>query len=203
MKHPQLPQDEWISLKDAVSLGSRVGQVPELVARERVIKAVIEGIIPRRVSDLPIGQWRDPACDERPKYTADINIKDSGFICRSVMVTSGRGAPNRDMYVDEMWLFVRISWPTFLDHYFPGINYAHVTKERGGRPPKWDWAAFNAEVGLWIFENGLPTALAELNRHMVEWCQRHWGDEPEDSALRSHVKLVVEAYRKRLPTAKN
>jgi hypothetical protein len=60
-------------------------------------------------------------------------------------------------------------------------------KNRGGRPPKWDWAAFDREMmRLANTPDGLPER-DSLTVHMLEWCMREWGDTPADSGVRARI----------------
>ncbi len=55
-------------------------------------------------------------------------------------------------------------------------------KGKGGRPRKHDWEAFYIEVAWWAAANDLSTdgnERPELQRYMVEWCQR-WGNSAPD-----------------------
>ena len=61
---------------------------------------------------------------------------------------------------------------------------------RGGRPVAWDWVAFNREVvRLANTIDGLPTR-AELQRQMLDWCERTWGKSPAESTVREHIALI-------------
>lgn len=60
-------------------------------------------------------------------------------------------------------------------------------KHPGGRPEKYDWAAFDREVvRLANTPDGLPDR-ARLQRHMLEWCAAHWPDEPSERAVRDRI----------------
>ena len=61
-------------------------------------------------------------------------------------------------------------------------------KRPPGRPQKYDWHAFWREIvmvanGL----DGLPETQAELAKHMLEWCQTNWEEEPTSSVIREHI----------------
>ncbi len=69
---------------------------------------------------------------------------------------------------------------------------ATVTRgtSRGGRPVAYDWNAFNREVvRLANTIDGLPPR-PELQRHMLEWCERTWGKSPADSTVRERIALI-------------
>ena len=60
-------------------------------------------------------------------------------------------------------------------------------KSHGGRPPKWDWDAFNREMmRLANTPDGLP-GRPTLMRHMLDWCAKQWADTPTESAVRAHI----------------
>jgi hypothetical protein len=61
---------------------------------------------------------------------------------------------------------------------------------RGGRPAVWDWDAFNREVvRLANTINGLPPR-AELQRHMLDWCEQTWGESPAESTVRERIARI-------------
>jgi hypothetical protein len=60
-------------------------------------------------------------------------------------------------------------------------------KHPGGRPPKYDWAAFDCEmIRLANTPDGLPDR-ATLFGHMAQWCTNKWGDAPADSKIRDRI----------------
>ena len=64
---------------------------------------------------------------------------------------------------------------------------------RRGRRPKYDWITFHCEIARIANKpDGLPEVQAELERHMIEWCQQEWGCEPSESMVRDHVSKVYE-----------
>jgi hypothetical protein len=66
-------------------------------------------------------------------------------------------------------------------------DHQAVDKNRGGRPPSWDWDAFDREMmRLANTPDGLPDRPA-LQKHMLEWCERTWGKSPADSLFRDHI----------------
>jgi len=65
-----------------------------------------------------------------------------------------------------------------------------------GRPPKYDWLAFHAEIAIRADLDGLPDTQAELERAMAEWCLRTWGREPPESMVRDNVSRIYRERRK-------
>lgn len=64
-------------------------------------------------------------------------------------------------------------------------------KNRGGRPPKWDWDAFNAEVvRIANTPDGLPERRSDLMHKMLDWCSEHWGDAPAESVVRDRLSRL-------------
>jgi hypothetical protein len=62
-------------------------------------------------------------------------------------------------------------------------------KHTGGRPQKYDWAAFDREmIRLANTPDGLPDRPA-LMRHMMDWCSTTWGADkvPAESVIRDHI----------------
>jgi hypothetical protein len=53
-------------------------------------------------------------------------------------------------------------------------------------------------------DEGLPTRTnekgwryqADLERHMVKWCQQKWSELPAESMIRKHVGKAIKEYKK-------
>jgi hypothetical protein len=63
---------------------------------------------------------------------------------------------------------------------------------KGGRPVKYDWDLFSAQV-IYIanLPDGLP-ARPELHRQMMDWCAERWGDNaPADSMVRDRLARLL------------
>jgi hypothetical protein len=67
---------------------------------------------------------------------------------------------------------------------------------RKGRPMKYDWSAFYAEIIVRADLDGLPDTQAELERAMSEWCLDVWGESPGESTMRERLALVYTHKRK-------
>ena len=67
----------------------------------------------------------------------------------------------------------------------------------GGRPPKWDWAAFSAEMARSIHDEGLPSTRAELARKMLQWFIDEYGGHPAESEVKKRVSATFMAFRKK------
>ena len=71
-----------------------------------------------------------------------------------------------------------------------GTSARIAKKNVGGRPPKWDWVAFDGEVvRIANTPNGLPDRTI-LKQKMVDWCEREWGDSPADSTVRDRISRL-------------
>ncbi len=71
-------------------------------------------------------------------------------------------------------------------------------RNRGGRPPKYDWDAFTREIIRTANSpDGLPTDpsggidRAAIQRQMMDWCGEHWLDVPADSAVRDKLSKIL------------
>jgi hypothetical protein len=67
---------------------------------------------------------------------------------------------------------------------------------RGGRPEKYRWDEFYAELVVRADLDGLPPTQAELIDAMAKWCQKRWGTEPAVSVLKEKVALIYRHPRK-------
>lgn len=200
----QLPTETFIPLFEAASLAAELSGTPEAIAREKIKIAAREAVVPMMVSNSADGPWRRPKHEsENPHPNYDIDVEASTYISQIFSCHYGEDEGEFKSYIfSPTELHARISWAAYLARYFPDIDYLRAAKPRSGRPPKHDWPAFDQEVGLWIFENGVPERLAELNQHMTAWCEKRFAEAPVDSAIRSRVRLLVNTYRGRLPTGK-
>lgn len=65
-------------------------------------------------------------------------------------------------------------------------------RQRRGRRPKYDWAAFHAEIAKKVGTDpdGFPVVQADLEREMMEWCEKKWGEDncPVESTIREQVR---------------
>jgi hypothetical protein len=69
-------------------------------------------------------------------------------------------------------------------------------ERRRGRPPKFNWPAFYAEVAVRADLDGLPEVQAELEQAMAQWCSVTWGEEPAEATLRQALSLIYQHPRK-------
>jgi hypothetical protein len=80
-------------------------------------------------------------------------------------------------------------------------------QNRGGKPPRHDWLLFLMEVAWWAAANDLHSHEAhreDLQRHMVEWCDREWRDDaPDDSTIRKKLQDLYAYGRRRDEKAKH
>jgi hypothetical protein len=66
-----------------------------------------------------------------------------------------------------------------------------AARNRGGRPPKYDWDAFWVEIVRRAnTPDGLPEDRRELQRGMLDWCAETWGDAPEESEIRKRIGML-------------
>jgi hypothetical protein len=72
-----------------------------------------------------------------------------------------------------------------------------AARNRGGRPPTYDWPAFEAKALERLeYEGGWRPGWrqADLEREMAAWCRANWGQQPAESLIREHVKRSVRAF---------
>ncbi len=70
-----------------------------------------------------------------------------------------------------------------------------TTKQRG-RPEKYNWPEFHAEIAVRADLDGLPGSQAELERSMADWCQDNWDVSPADSTIREKISPIYNHLRK-------
>jgi len=70
-------------------------------------------------------------------------------------------------------------------------------RRAGGRPPKYDWPAFEqVAIGILEDEGGLSASFrqSDLESQMSLWADNGWGTQPTISLIRSHVKAAIAIY---------
>jgi hypothetical protein len=66
-------------------------------------------------------------------------------------------------------------------------------RNSGGRPEKYDWLAFDAEVvRIANTPDGLPPR-EDLQNTMLQWCEDNWGKQPGDSMVRERIARLYPA----------
>ena len=64
------------------------------------------------------------------------------------------------------------------------------SKNKGGRPPSFDWLPFYQEaIRFALTPDGFNTR-AELSAHMKAWCANSWADQPDESTLGKKVSEI-------------
>jgi hypothetical protein len=67
--------------------------------------------------------------------------------------------------------------------------------ERRGRKP-YSWEEFYAAIAVMAHLDALPKTQAELEAHMLAWCQARWGKEPGLSTVRQKIGPIYSALTK-------
>jgi hypothetical protein len=66
-------------------------------------------------------------------------------------------------------------------------------RRQGGRPPKYDWHSFVRELlRIANTPDGLPPR-EDLQRRMLDWCERNWETSPADSTVRGYIASLYPA----------
>jgi hypothetical protein len=104
------------------------------------------------------------------------------------------------LHRETAFLFSRITIQTAdLFRVFPRSITSGVTIEtasKGGRPPKYRWDDFFAEIIVRADLDGLPQTQAELIAQMATWCIENWGDQPAESVLKERTAEIFRHRRK-------
>jgi hypothetical protein len=66
---------------------------------------------------------------------------------------------------------------------------------RGGRPEKFSWDDIWIETCRHIHENGVPPTTAELMRHLQQWCENQFGEQPADSTFKPKLRKLYAALQ--------
>lgn len=101
---------------------------------------------------------------------------------------------------ETAFLFSKITVQTTdLFRLFPKAATSGLTIATGakvGRPPKYRWDDFFAEIIVRADLDGLPETQAELIGQMATWCIANWGDQPADSVLKERTAQIFRHRRK-------
>jgi hypothetical protein len=86
---------------------------------------------------------------------------------------------------------------------FSGSTRPSRTRRRGsrqaahrGRPPQYDWAAFNSKLEDELRRNPSLNQ-AQIERIMGDWCSAVWGETPVHSVLAERIRSTWLKFRKR------
>jgi hypothetical protein len=100
--------------------------------------------------------------------------------------TFGSGLPLRDMEVQRLGL----------EAWLESNDPVPIADTRRGVRASYDWDKAWAATCLYIHENGLPQAQADLERVMLSWFSETYGQEPSESLVKQKVKVLFDTFRK-------
>ncbi len=86
----------------------------------------------------------------------------------------------------------------FLKNSLDELNEKQKPIFQGGRKPKYDWEAIVLEGLSYFYKNESKITQADLVRHLGEWCQSEFGEEPSESSLKVRAKKVLESAQKKM-----
>ena len=66
---------------------------------------------------------------------------------------------------------------------------------RGGRPEKFPWDDIWIEICRYIHENGIPSKTADLMKHLQQWCENQFGEQPADSTFKPKLRKLYAALQ--------
>jgi hypothetical protein len=69
-------------------------------------------------------------------------------------------------------------------------------RSRGGRPKKFSWDDIWIETCRYIHDNGIPATAAELMRHLQQWCENQFGEQPADSTFKPKLRKLYAVLRR-------
>jgi hypothetical protein len=165
-------------------------------AVKHLARAIVDGTVryypPRAISletayrkglfDSNTGAWRNHERDDNPFY---VRVVCSDFE-RTFFPISTDGDSASGKVLNDQGKGAGLASS-------PDSQQNAIARDRGGRPPKYDWESFFCEI---IKRANTPDGLperAELTKAMKEWCQSAWKTEPPDSLLREKIAKVYDA----------
>jgi hypothetical protein len=72
-------------------------------------------------------------------------------------------------------------------------------KARSGRPEGFPWDDIWIEICRYVHDEGLPRTVAELTRHVQQWCENQYRKQPGDSTLKPKLGKLYKALRRDEP----
>jgi hypothetical protein len=75
------------------------------------------------------------------------------------------------------------------------LKQPKFTKAPGGRPEVFPWDDIWIEICRYVHVEGLPQTIAELTRHVQEWCENQYDKQPGDSTLKPKLGKLYKALR--------
>jgi len=69
-------------------------------------------------------------------------------------------------------------------------------RSRGGRPKKFSWDDIWIETCRHIHDNGIPATAAELMRHLQQWCENQFGEQPADSTFKPKLRKLYAVLQR-------
>jgi hypothetical protein len=69
-------------------------------------------------------------------------------------------------------------------------------RSRGGRPDKFSWDDIWIETCRYIHDDGIPATPAELMRHLQQWCENRFGEQPADSTFKPKLRKLYAVLRR-------
>jgi hypothetical protein len=69
-------------------------------------------------------------------------------------------------------------------------------RSRGGRPDKFSWDEIWIEICRYIHDNGIPATPAELMKHLQQWCENRFGEQPADSTFKPKLRKLYAVLRR-------
>jgi hypothetical protein len=98
------------------------------------------------------------------------------------------GEAKTGKFVSTTWLYREPRLSLSGDPSFPSA----VAKNLGGRPPKFDWLAFDTEITrLANTPDGLPS-LTELRKYMLDWISK-WPEPPSETSIKNRTAKIYRA----------
>ncbi len=79
-------------------------------------------------------------------------------------------------------------------------NRNQSTQACGGRPEKYDWAAFTTALGKKLYDEGVPKKGDGGQAAIVEWAKDWFGEkfgtnkQPEESSIKKRVSKILKTY---------
>ena len=139
-------------------------------------------------------EFEDQTCDVRPNFweLGDVDWQESSLQAPDLSGATGAFNLITVRTSELMEVFPDPSVPAQIERLEAELDTMNANTPtpataKRGRPPTYDWSAFNVEIIVRADLDGLPESQAELERSMADWCQDQWGASPGDSTIREKI----------------
>lgn len=162
--------------------------------------------------DIEPGTSHTPTPDEPNDQRATRKILEAAIFNGELKATYAFFESLMPGCVPKQWAFLglpaAVPGPIFVERHGLKVwapskgmrpSFLQPQRNRGGRPPRWDWNGATQEVERIAKSAGLPPTMAELTRRIMQWFTDNQGEPPDERAVERFVSDKYGEFRARAP----